>query len=698
MEITVLKDNYKPYTGTKEITIYNMTVKHPEEIPVLTGTDIPINVESRVYPDESGEEIATPIIGANVVLRSTDVDVSGITNASGYIGSIDKTAYTTPISLTVTKDRYRTYEGLIMPYMWSTTNEALGTNNQTHIVRKPETNEISIVYSDGDSIIYGSSYDFGNIWHLEKIGAGVYSTIVKRTNGVTVLWQSGLNEISYSEKSSPWTPVDTVIQHLMSVSEPVLTRHPSPDNDSLFASIIEYRSWPPTSGDFILATWNNQGLETATFDTIVPYTGDEEDEYIIPLKSPLVGKYLPVNQYVNLIGFTSTNNQLMVKLQDPFIYNYFRPTLISITDQIVASPSLDVYGNTTTFIWTADNGTSSEIWKRKLIGGILTDAERIDDVTGINTNPKIKDNYINSFTNDSKRIISKPGLFKDNDYSVVVEADDSLQGFDMIVKNALYEGTACYFWSEGQNGIYRIKTAKKVYDIIASPKIITQPTDTVVGYINDSPIYDYVSGRPFIERLTYDAVAMDTFLDYDVMVVVSQANPVRPQILMFDTLIVDVIYGTPSSPDTLQYTVPKELYNDGELLITLDRLKGNPNRTSEIAIYEYEFDENTETVAAENKIKKIKLKLQEPANQFEYYLSSGLVGNNGTIYFSISNQGPVSMNIFDISGRFVQNIVSGSFNPGNHNVSIPNHLSSGVYFVKMETGGMTFTEKLIKIK
>ncbi|MDD3804508.1 MAG: T9SS type A sorting domain-containing protein [bacterium] len=694
MVITVDKEYYQKKVLKAFVTINNMNVSLPSDMPVLTtkALNFKVTVSDATLPDAT----QIPIAGATITLQSTDIAFTGITNLSGSVSCTKKTSYTTPISVTITKPRFRTFEAEIYPYMWSTTNEALGENNQTHMVRKPATSYLSIIYSDGDSIVYGSSSDFGKIWHLEKIGEGTMPTMVRRSNGITALWKNG-QMLEYATMSSPWSPVDTAVYPVYSISEPNLFKHPDPTNDSIFACIIEgteLQTW----GDFILASWYDVLIESMTSEVIVPYTGDEYDNTIIPFSQPIVSKYLALGNYYNLISFTTSNNQLITKLQDPFKLSFIRPFLVSNQDQIVANSAVDVYGNTSTFIWSANNLSSSEIWKRKLVDGSFTDAERVDYLTGFNSNPKVKDNFIYGYVNDAKRIVTKPDINNEFAYSVIEEAEDSLFNFDFVVKKTLTDANACFVWTEGGNGIYKIKTTEVYYGTIAQPKVISDPTETIVEYIPSSPIYNYVSGRPFVERMTYDATAMDSVLKYDVKLVVSQTNPVRPQVLMFDTTVIDVIYGTPNTVDTLQYTIPAELYTDGNVKITLDRLRGNPNRVAQIAIYEYEADTAEGTVAGNEKMLKLITKPQIPNMKYDYYLIPTFEYGNNIIRFSVAEQGEVTLNLFDVSGRCIDKMASGVFNSGIHTINLPKTLSSGVYFVKMEAGGMTLIEKLIRIK
>ena len=70
-----------------------------------------------------------------------------------------------------------------------------------------------------------------------------------------------------------------------------------------------------------------------------------------------------------------------------------------------------------------------------------------------------------------------------------------------------------------------------------------------------------------------------------------------------------------------------------------------------------------------------------------------------TINYSLSEEGLVSITIYDISGRIVDELVSENKNPGSYDViwNANNH-ATGVYFVKLSVNGFTETNKLMLIK
>ncbi|MBC8204586.1 T9SS type A sorting domain-containing protein [bacterium] len=69
------------------------------------------------------------------------------------------------------------------------------------------------------------------------------------------------------------------------------------------------------------------------------------------------------------------------------------------------------------------------------------------------------------------------------------------------------------------------------------------------------------------------------------------------------------------------------------------------------------------------------------------------------ISFELRDAGEVSLIIYDIQGREVQSLVNGHLSSGPHEVVWDaGGLASGVYFVKLETGGLIQTKKMLLLK
>lgn len=69
------------------------------------------------------------------------------------------------------------------------------------------------------------------------------------------------------------------------------------------------------------------------------------------------------------------------------------------------------------------------------------------------------------------------------------------------------------------------------------------------------------------------------------------------------------------------------------------------------------------------------------------------------IKFSVSKPGLVKLRVFDISGREIAELVNQNMNSGSYNYDFnASHLSSGVYFYRLETEGYSNVRKMILVK
>ena len=92
----------------------------------------------------------------------------------------------------------------------------------------------------------------------------------------------------------------------------------------------------------------------------------------------------------------------------------------------------------------------------------------------------------------------------------------------------------------------------------------------------------------------------------------------------------------------------------------------------------------------------------EGFNPIEYNLRAAYPNpfNPSTnIKFSIANSGYTSISIYDLQGRFIDELVNGFKSAGDYEVVWnANNASSGVYFIHMNVNGFTSSQKVMLIK
>jgi hypothetical protein len=74
--------------------------------------------------------------------------------------------------------------------------------------------------------------------------------------------------------------------------------------------------------------------------------------------------------------------------------------------------------------------------------------------------------------------------------------------------------------------------------------------------------------------------------------------------------------------------------------------------------------------------------------------------SSGTIFLQLSIPSimPVSVIVYDITGRIVEILVEEKYNPGVHKIGLNNDFSSGIYYIQLRTPHAVITKKMIILK
>ena len=337
-----------------------------------------------MYPEDK------PVEGAYVLLKDAyGKEWDGYTNADGICvlnANIDNTK---PVSLEVKKTGYKKETKTITPYIWSNDGYAFGFNNQNNILRKINTDEMYMVYSDGDSVVYGYSSDFGKYWLLEKIGRGVNPTIVKTMDGLIAMWNNPTNTyIEYAVLTSPWIPGEDF--PVLRSSEPILRSAWS--NDNKYGAYIGHRWLNVDRGDLLFGKWNDSDIENLIIDTVFDFEGNDG---AIPMASPLASPFYIYDEETYISGCISTDWELVSRWWDKRIGTWKEKFRLSPIGQKAMNPSVDYDNQVTTFIWEVDNNGTTEIWRSGMEYGEISVTE------GMNKYPisknVVQSSYINNY-------------------------------------------------------------------------------------------------------------------------------------------------------------------------------------------------------------------------------------------------------------------------------------------------------------
>jgi len=109
---------------------------------------------------------------------------------------------------------------------------------------------------------------------------------------------------------------------------------------------------------------------------------------------------------------------------------------------------------------------------------------------------------------------------------------------------------------------------------------------------------------------------------------------------------------------------------------------GNQRNTWDIGAYEYITGTNIPPASSENMV--------------SFHVYPNPANSNITILYSLPKKSDVEIVLYDVTGRKVKNLFEGHQASGGHSMNVELHnIEAGVYFLKLNTGTYTYTNKCI---
>jgi hypothetical protein len=128
------------------------------------------------------------------------------------------------------------------------------------------------------------------------------------------------------------------------------------------------------------------------------------------------------------------------------------------------------------------------------------------------------------------------------------------------------------------------------------------------------------------------------------------------------------------------------------VVVSIDRKRGNPNRTAEVLVYQYETD-GEEVVAVSNKIKTFApITESKEINKNLFTLKDEV-----SVNYTSEKEANVEVRVYDVSGREVTSIIA-KVNKGTSSIKLNNTYKTGVYFTVIKNGEETQTSRINIIK
>ena len=150
---------------------------------------------------------------------------------------------------------------------------------------------------------------------------------------------------------------------------------------------------------------------------------------------------------------------------------------------------------------------------------------------------------------------------------------------------------------------------------------------------------------------------------------------------------------TVNSHTTTEITLPMETYQDYSVVVSIDRKRGNPNRTAEVLVYQYETD-GEEVVAVSNKIKML-----TPVNTDTETTTKSLFTTKEETYimYTTTESKEVEVTVYDITGSRITSVKK-QVKAGANKLMLNGINKSGVYFAVIKNGEETETSRINLIK
>ncbi|MGQ9663855.1 MAG: T9SS type A sorting domain-containing protein [bacterium] len=167
------------------------------------------------------------------------------------------------------------------------------------------------------------------------------------------------------------------------------------------------------------------------------------------------------------------------------------------------------------------------------------------------------------------------------------------------------------------------------------------------------------------------------------------------QTLVVDGVDLDTLFITPNKLVRKSVWLRGESYRDGEIIVDILKIKGKRVVCSEIGLYEFP-KEDIKTIKASGPMGE-ETSISRPFS-FERIYPNPTKGFL-KIRFSSPDERKVIVKLYDISGRLVQKEKLCKVKIGSNEILLrPKGLSSGIYFVQLETDNYQKIEKIIYLR
>jgi hypothetical protein len=660
----------------------------------------------------------------------------GYTDNSGSVTFAVTPIISDSVWVTVTARNYHPYEGTcfaILDFL-SDSPEATGFNQNRHLVRKPSTNSLHLVFHSHNRIFYSYSVD-GNWQPVELIDIGKFPCISLDLEGKP--WIAYLSPDNKSlncamrRDDGTWKKMFIFGIDACGEYAPEFIGQPSMVHNIYFAE-------PPMA--YLVCSFNSSANMTSfiqflPFDTItVVYPppldlGPPEDSLCNPCISITPGDILhAVWQRKRENTWSIYYKTTLEKVTPSRIYetqgNLDWSELVPVSTPInpitepASNPSTETYGEYVYAAWRGpnENGTfPGDVWRR---------ARRLDDPPGVWRDPQNKsetpDNESNYPVMSTDFVTVWQEQINDTNWDIWARFGQaaSSQPIFETPKSSQFPHIAGYWaptsvficntiWTEQiDTNIYEVRFGQYQYppaedydnsyysveigDTSPSPHCVERD-----GYFQyGSYSVDY-SNQGLKYRLPY-LNPQYSYLLRAIIYRTGQNNWVED--FYTDSTLTATALFEPNKPETVWFQLPKESYENTEVLQEIERIVGSHAVVADLRLYQFEVVGDS---GGEGGQSAGSFSFQRPClyqsfpNPFKF---------RANIRFQLPRQSKVSLVIYDITGRAVRKLLDEVKEPGPHAISWNGRddreriLPQSIYFYRLRTNEFTDTKRIILIR
>jgi photosystem II stability/assembly factor-like uncharacterized protein len=582
------------------------------------------------------------------------------------------------------------YDPSFNKHLVSSSDSATCYNNGRHLVRDEQTDDVLVTYESGGVVYLVGSDDDGNTWSRKlSPGEGAYPVIAKDLY-----------------------PYVVYVKHN--------------DIDTLY--FAKYTG-ALGSGD-----WNNYVLYTSS-NTIGPssfvidasgnghacfnISVQDEDDIVKYLKFSLTSGSVTysfdvanTSEYgsasIDLMVFGSlhiaydANGVIWYRERNPF-GGWQRPERVSsifMTD--CHHPSLEVAGTNIYVVWESKSGDYRDIFHRYKYNGQWYNTSIVSDGSFESSYPVLSKGWNVTWQED----------VSDNQEVYKAQYDPLSGGWDREnISNTemsscyphfnikeMENSTAYYYvWTENNNAPYDVEY-KYLVSGGPSPLYIAD-----AGYQEPSPFtqrrgnYHSYGSKPF-QKIDIDADSLIYRFDglnpkkvYKGCAVFYEEGMGK----MYERISVDGVslgdtFINPNNLVIYNKVISPSFYADSTLTFSIKGVNNNNAVMSLLLLYEYERGGGGGSQFSGN----VSNRFTEGIRIFP-----NPVTTSAEVSYNLNREKEVSLLLFDCSGRRIKSLINGKVTRGNYSVSLDcRALPTGVYFLRLNVGGKTFTRKMTVVK